>query len=255
MLQAHSLLWHYLWIAPYALNLALGLVLWRRGLQRSYPLFFCYLIVVSIEELVLYGFDLSSAITWKIWWCTFWAGTIAEGLLKFAVVGELFHHLLRSWPALAKLGSNLVAGAGALLLLLATLAAAFTTSDYAHWLVSGGHILMQTVYIIEAGLILSLFLFAGYFRLPWERFTFGIALGFAVVWCEHLAAWAVLASRALTFRRELLDFLNMATYHVSVLVWFYYLLVPQKMPVTSSPTLPETNLDLWNRELERLLQP
>jgi hypothetical protein len=53
----------------------------------------------------------------------------------------------------------------------------------------------------------------------------------------------------------LLDFLNMATYHVCVLVWCYYLLVPQKLAITSAVLLPEHNLDIWNRELERLLQP
>jgi hypothetical protein len=55
-------------------------------------------------------------------------------------------------------------------------------------------------------------------------------------------------------RRILLDFLNMATYHVCVLIWFYYLLIPQKSATTSVVLLPENNLDIWNRELERLLQ-
>jgi hypothetical protein len=69
----------------------------------------------------------------------------------------------------------------------------------------------------------------------------------------HLADWAVTSSGALLDRRYLLDFLNMATYQVCVLIWFYYLLGPQKSPTTSAP-LPEHNLDIWNRELERLLQ-
>jgi hypothetical protein len=51
-----------------------------------------------------------------------------------------------------------------------------------------------------------------------------------------------------------LDFLNMATYHVCVLIWFYSLLAPQKSATTSTVLLPENNLDIWNRELERLLQ-
>jgi hypothetical protein len=51
-----------------------------------------------------------------------------------------------------------------------------------------------------------------------------------------------------------LDFLNMATYQVCVLIWCYYLLVPQKVATTSAVSLPENNLDIWNRELERLLQ-
>ena len=54
-------------------------------------------------------------------------------------------------------------------------------------------------------------------------------------------------------QRTLLDFLNMATYHVCVLIWFYYLLIPEKSAATAV-SLPENNLAIWNRELERLLQ-
>jgi hypothetical protein len=46
----------------------------------------------------------------------------------------------------------------------------------------------------------------------------------------------------------------MATYHFAVLIWFYYLLKPGKVALKSAPALPENNLALWNRELERLLQ-
>jgi hypothetical protein len=55
--------------------------------------------------------------------------------------------------------------------------------------------------------------------------------------------------------RYLLDFLEMATYHVCVLIWFYYLLVPRKAATKPAVPLPENNLEVWNRELERLVQP
>jgi hypothetical protein len=55
-------------------------------------------------------------------------------------------------------------------------------------------------------------------------------------------------------RSYLLDFALMVTFLVCVLIWFYYLLVPQKSVTTSAVFLPENNLDIWNRELERLLQ-
>ena len=47
------------------------------------------------------------------------------------------------------------------------------------------------------------------------------------MFCEHMATYSVMATGALPYNRYyLLDFLNMATYHVCVLIWFYYLLVP-----------------------------
>jgi hypothetical protein len=63
----------------------------------------------------------------------------------------------------------------------------------------------------------------------------------------------------------LLDLLHMGAYHVSVLIWSYYLLVPKKAPKkhrdpstgpSAGPSAGpphEEDLDVWNRELERLV--
>ncbi len=252
MLQAHSPLWQYLWLAPNVLGLGLAACLLRRGLQRRYPVFFCYLVFVSLEQFCLYALDLSPRVSPITWWRAFWIGTIIECLLKFAVVAELLQTLLHSWPSVARLARNLVSGAGVLLVLLAAVAAAFTAPDNTHWLVGGAHILLQTLYIAQAGLIVSIFLVAAIFRIPWDRNTLGIALGFGVVWCVHLAVSALVAG-GIVRNRDCLDIANMGTYHICVLMWFYYLLVPSKVAADSRVALPENNLDVWNRELERLI--
>jgi hypothetical protein len=135
------------------------------------------------------------------------------------------------------------------------LAAAYAPIEYSqNPVASRAHILEQTLYIIQCGLVLFLFLFASYFRLSWRQRSFGILLGFGIVSSEHLGTWAVMANGLLTDKRYLLDFLNMATYHLCVLIWFYYLFAPEKASTTSAVSLPEHNLEVWNRELERLLQ-
>ena len=96
--------------------------------------------------------------------------------------------------------------------------------------------------------------FCRLFRLRWKHVPLGITLGFSVSACVHLGTWAVMANGGLLDKRYLLDFLNMATYHACVLIWCYFLLVPKKIATTSAVSLPENNLDIWNRELERLLQ-
>jgi hypothetical protein len=141
------------------------------------------------------------------------------------------------------------------------LTAGFTAPANPFWLISGGHVLQQSMYVVESGLILFIVLFASYFRLSWSRQTFGIALGLGILSCEHLASWAVLASEVLGSKSILLDIANMATYHVCVLIWMYYLLVPQKKshPSNVPPSDPPAglaafeHLDVWNQELERLL--
>jgi hypothetical protein len=254
MLQAHSILWHYLWIAPNILCLVLAVAVGRSSFRTQYPLFFSYLIFSALEGICLYALDVSPKVSAITWWRVFWGGTIVDGLLKFAVVAELLHHLLHSWPAVARLGRNLVSGAGALLVLLAAVAAAFAAPDNTPWLVGGAHVLSQTLYLTVAGLILSIFMLAASFRIPWERSAFGVALGAGVVWCEHLAVWALVAGGVVR-NRGWEDIANMGAFHLCVLVWFYYLLVPSKATSTAAAPLPESNLDVWNRELERLVHP
>jgi hypothetical protein len=256
MLRSHSLLWHYLWVGPHLIQAVLAVFLWRRGFHRRFPAFFTYLVFETIEEFALYVMDILPSVSVRTWWLAFSAGLILEGTLKLGVIGELFSHLLASRPPIAKIGVRLITCAGSALLLLAVAAAAYLPMDRTQYIWAyRAHILLQTFYIVEGGLALSLFLFVAYFKLTWNRRALGIALGFGILFCEHLAAWSITAGQALPGNRYvLLDFLNMATYHVCVLIWCYYLLVPQKVATTSAVSLPENDLAMWNREVERLLQ-
>jgi hypothetical protein len=254
MLQAHSFLWHYLWLAPHVLQLVLAIFIVRGGLHKLFPVFLVYTIFEAIEEFTLYAMDVLPSVKAETFWQAFSVGLIVEGLIRFALIGELFQHLLRPWPALARLGSKLIRGTGAVLVLFATLAAAYAPIDNPQYsFISRAHILQQTLYIVECGLVLFLFLFAAHFRLAWNNYTFGIAFGLGILSCEHLGTWAVMASGALLDKRDLLDFLNMATYHICVLIWFYYLLVARKNVPKPAGLPPEHNLEVWNEELERLL--
>jgi len=253
MLQPHSLLWHYLWIGPHVLQIALAVILWRRGIHRQFPVFFAYLVFEAVEQLTLYGLDVFPSVSTEAWWIACSVSLVLEGFLRLGVMGELFFHLLHSRPAIAKVGGRLITWAGAVLVLLATLAAAYAPIGNLA-IASRAYILQQTLYMIECGLLLFLFLFTASFRLTWDRASLGIGLGRGISSSVHLATWAVMANGALAHRYYLLDFLNMATYQFCVLLWFYYLLIPQKIATTSAVPLPENNLDIWNRELERLLQ-
>jgi len=254
MLQAHSFLWHYLWLAPHVLQVALAILIWRRRLHKVFPVFLAYTIFEAIEEFTLYGMDILPSVSVKTWWLTFCVGLVPEGFIRIGVIAELSFHLLRSRSAVARAGSLLITGTGAILVLLAAVAAAYAPIDNPQYaLASRAYILQQTLYMIECGLILFLFLFTACFKLSWDRTTLGIGLGRGVSSSVHLATWAVIANGGMPHSRYLLDFLNFATYHLCVLIWFYYLLIPQKIATTSAVSLPENNLDIWNRELERLL--
>jgi hypothetical protein len=255
MLQAHSLLWHYLWIGPNALLLIFAAILWRRGLYRIYPSFFAFAILSSLGEFTVYVADLASSVTPEVWWRVFWAVLGIEGLLKFALIAEIFGKVVDSYSAIAKLGKFLIRAVGGALVLAAALLAALAPNDSRFGIINGAHLLQQAVYLLETGLLAFIFVFSWYFGVRMGRPIFGISIGLAISACVQLATWAIAANGVLPpTNRTVLDFVNMATYNGCVLIWFYYLLVHQNIVV--KPLLPpaDSNLDLWNRELERLLQ-
>jgi hypothetical protein len=254
MLQAHSFLWHYLWVAPDVLLLLLGVLMRRRGLHRQFPAFTAFAFLGAVEHLVLYGADLAPWVTPQNFWRIACAGLLVDIVLKLSLIGEIFSHLCGAYSSIAKLGKRVIQGIGVVLVFVAVGAAAFVQRDNPSWLISGEHLLEQTIFLIESGVLLSIFLFAAYFHLAWSTKTFGISLGLSISACVHLATWAVIANGYMRDQRALLDFLNMATYHVCVLIWMYYLLLArEKSPRASLVRLPEHNLEVLNHELERLI--
>ena len=255
MLQAHSSLWNYLYIAPNLVFLVVGLLVCKRGFARQFPAFLAFAIIGGLGNLAVFGADIAPFVSAPTYWRISWAVLLLEALLKFLVIAEILSKLLLPYQSVSRLGRTLVNGCGAVLVLLAGLVAGFAHGDKAMRLISGYHVVEQTVFVVELGLVVFLFLFAAYFHLSWDRLSFGILLGLGISACERLATWAVIANASPSgHSRTLLDFLGMATFHLCVLIWFYYVLVPQKVGMKSEVPLPENNLAVWNRELERLLQ-
>jgi hypothetical protein len=261
MLQAHSFLWHYLWIVPNALLLVLALLIWKRGLHRTFPTFFAFAVLSPLGQFALYTADVAPGVSAENFWRVDWVTLLIEGPLKFALVGEIFAHVFGSYASVARLGRLLIRCVGVALVLAAALAAAYAPKSSRFGIIYGAHRLEQTIYFIVAGLLVLIFFLSHYFRLSLDRPLFGIALGLGISACVHLATWAIIANGGLAdSTRSLLDFVGMATYHVCVLIWWYYLLVPanardkkENPPQGPLAGPPVEDLEVWNEEMERLL--
>jgi hypothetical protein len=267
MFEPHSLLWHYLWVAPSVLLLTLAVIFSSRSHHQAFPVFLVFMVVQGIAQLALYGADRMQSVSELLWWRMAWVRLLLEVAVKFALIGEIFSRVFEPYPAVSTMGRWMIRGVGAALVLGATAVAAWTRPTAHFEIVSGAHLLELSDFMIESGLLVFIFLFAAYFRLVWQRLTFGIALGLGISASVHLATWALLAIVDLPGRgRNLLDFFNMATYHVCVLIWFYYVLTDPGLGPKGLPGGPagqdfggghdderQKNLDVWNRELERLL--
>ena len=255
MLQAHSWLWNYLWVSPNVLLLILAAILWRRGTHKLYPAFFVFAVVSAVAELISYLADVASPVSADAWWRVFWGVLLVEALLKVTLLGEIFHHTYHSYSAIAQLGRNLIRGLGVGLIFVAALVATFAANDSKFGIIRGAHLIQQSTYLIETGILVFIFVFSSYFFVRMPHVIFGISLGLAISACVHLACAALVANAGLANEtRYHLEFITMGTYHFVVLLWAYYLLVSPKREPVPVVVLPDNDtLSSWNRELERLL--
>lgn len=281
MFEPHSLLWHYLDAAPCILLLLLAVIVYRRSFHREFPIFLTFAVVQGLAGLALYLMDLASRnfkpplVTPVFWWQANFVHLLIEVVLKFALIGEVFSKLLTPFPALSKLGKLMVGVVGPALVLAATWVVTLSRPSEFFPIVSLSHGLDLADYVIQCGLLLFIFLFAAYFHLAWERLAFGIALGLGLAGSVQLGTWAIWSNLTVSFhQRTVLDFVNMGVYHLSVLIWFYYVLTTPKVTrmdklgdddghyddrdsgghVSGREDERQHDLVVWNRELERLLK-
>jgi hypothetical protein len=265
MFRAHSLLWSYLWVAPNLLLFILGFLIWKRGIVTRVHAFIVFAVLSAVSELAVYAADVLPTVGPRTFWGIDWASLLIVGVLKFLLIGEIFSQVFGSYRSVARLGRLLIQWVGVGLILVATAAAAYAPQNSRFGIVSGLHLLEQAVYLIESGLLVFIFLFSFYFHLSWERRLFGITLGLSISSCVQLGSWALIDNGGLPdSKRMILVFVNMATYHFVVFIWYYYLLVPGKTtqnapqsqvppPLGLSVDLPEHEVEAWSEELERLI--
>jgi len=250
-MYAHSFLWHYLWIAPHALQLIIAIVMIRRRLFNDFPLFLAYTIFQAIGSTILFILDHVEAVSTYQYWYTHWVLSLISIGLRFGVIWEVFRHIFRDYAGLQGLTRVVFRGALVVLLFVAIVIAARAPEVGSLHILSRVHILDLFVDIIQAGLWVLLIGMAHYFGLSRGTFAFGIVFGLGIfstvdlatetirVWTGFIAGYAF-------------DLVSMATYHCCVVVWLVYLLAPQRIHRTPKE-LPNNNLEQWNAELQRLL--
>ena len=247
----HSFLWHYLWIAPHALQIIVVIVMVRRGLLREFPVFFTYTVFQILEEGTLFILDHSAAVSGYQYWCAHSIGLAIDIALRFAIIFEVFTSVFRNYPGLRYLCRILFRGAIVVLLVAAITVAARAPESGMFPLLTRIHVVDLSVDVMQSGLLILLLGFSSYFGLSWRSLAYGIAAGLGIfssvglateamrVWTGPVAGYAF-------------DFVTMATYHCCVVIWLVYLLAPETAR-SSVKELPENTLEQWNAELQRLL--
>jgi hypothetical protein len=245
----YKFVWYYSWIAPHALLAVLSLLMFRRRLHRSFPIFFLYTLYETFEFALLFAIR-AAVPTQKIVYRDVFIATLAGSTaLRFGVIQEVFNNVFHEYPRLETIATISMRWVTGLLLLAAIVVAVYSSGTTSDNLMAGVALLDRSVILIQAGLLLFLFLFSRVFGLSWRSYSFGIALGFGIFASTELAYWAVRLIDLTEHVKDLLDFLPTGSYHVSVLIWLGYLLTAEKPVVAGTYPVPE--IDRWSGELER----
>lgn len=247
----HSFLWHYLWIAPHVLQILVVVAMVRRGLAREFPVFLAYTVFQVLEEGTLFMLDHSAAVSGYQYWCAYSVGMAIDATLRFAVIFEVFRSVFQNYPGLRHLCRLVFRGAIVVLLFAAVVVAARAPEIGLSAFLSRIHIMGLSVSVMQSGLLILLVGFSICFGLSWRSLAYGIAVGLGIFSTVYLATEAM---RVWTgpVAGYAYDFVIMASYHCSVLVWLVYVLAPETACRTVEE-LPQNSLEQWNAELQRLL--
>jgi len=251
-MHPHSFLWHYLWIAPYALQIVIAVVMVRRGLHREFPVFFIYTVFEPLQGAVLFILDHIESVKAIQYQYAYWPTLVLNAGLRFALLYEISAHVFHNYPAIEELARILYRWLAGFLILIAVGISAYTRTSDSHWFLTGSHVLNQGVDLVQIGLLLFIFVFSIYFKLSWRNYVYGIALGLGLYSSVDLATSAIRAAIGPQPANYAFDFITMVTYHCCVVFWLVYMLAPE-FSRRVVKNLPADNLKEWNSELERLL--
>jgi len=249
MKQWYRFVLYYLWIAPHVLLAIVPVVMFVRRKYRDYPVFFAYALFETLGFLIrfpVYIFGQGPRGLYRMVFLITAAGTTA---LRFGVIHEIFNSVFHAYPRLAGVGTISMRLITGILVVCGILLVLYSSTPVSDNLLSGIMLLDRSVAVIQAGMLLFLFLFSRMFGLSWRSFTFGIALGFGIFATTSLAYWAIRLTDLTEQGKDLLDLVPTGSYHISVVVWLVYLLAEEKPRDVSIHSIPE--LDQWSGELER----
>ena len=244
---------YYLWIAPHILLGIFLICLLGRGLHRQLPIFFSYVVFELLQFIVLFSIFLHSPFQADIYKWTLVVGEGAGSILELGVIYELANELLLARSSLGSILRPALRVVLALLLLSAAVGSGAFSGISVQRVNNIFEMINFSSNLLEAGMVLALFIFARALRVSWHSWVAGVALGFGVsasidlVTAALRAQWGERAFSAV-------DLTQMAAFHVCVVIWLVCLFLTNRNPPFPDGKLKISDLELWDQELQRMVQ-
>jgi hypothetical protein len=244
---------YYLWIAPHILLGILLVCLLRRGLLRQLPIFFGYLVFELVQFIVLFAIFLHSPFPEAIYKWSLVIGAGISSILELGVIYELANELLISRSSLASILRPVLQVILALLLLGAAIGSGAFSGISVQRVTNIFEMVDFSANLIEAGLVFALFVFARAAQVSWHSWVRGVALGFGVSASIDLVSAALRAEWGKS-AFIVADLTQMAGFHVCVVIWLVFMFLADRTQPFPDGTLKISDLELWDQELQRMVQ-
>ena len=236
-----------LWLAQPVLQAVLIVVMFRRKLNRTFPIFFSYV----VSQIVIFAVSFPMhRLGNEAWFYTYWAGSAISVILGFKVIHEVSLDVFRPYHTLKDLGTVLFRWAGLVMLLVAIVVAVSAPNSQISPLLQTTATAQRCVRVIQIGLVLFLLIFSRYLGISWRQHGFGIALGFGVYASVELGLVALGVNSQISLIT--VNLVNTAVYDCTILVWLAYMMSKSPARETSANML---RTQRWEQSLSDIQHP
>ena len=245
----------YLDIAPNLLLAIILVVLLHRGFARKCPLFLAYIVfdlVYFAVALAAYLYmlrdpvHLTRAYQWVVT-----LGLPVGAIFEFGALYEIADQQLLSRIITRERLRSGFRWVVALLLLLAAILSALIWRPGLTRVITVFQALNFSANLTKIGLLLALILLTRTLGISWRSLPAGIALGFGISASAEIAGSALLS---LLQREAYIDLIRMAAFHICVLIWLIYLLLPERPRPSTVRGVQVSELELHLEELQKIVR-
>lgn len=240
-----------LWALQPILQVAVALVMIRRGLSRSFPVFFTFTLV----QIGIFGFEFS-AYRWsshQVYFDVFWIAMGLNLIIEFKIIHEVFLDVFRPYHALKDLGTALFRWS-ALIMILVSVVVISVSPGFDSPVTRTVLVAHRCLRVIQCGMVLFLLAFLKPLGFSWRRHSFGVAIGFGIISASELLTNALYSGAHLS--DGTMNLINMSVYNVGGLLWLGYSWINRKdirVPVLVPQRWDEALMDLQPSSTESLI--
>jgi hypothetical protein len=241
---------YVLWFAAPACQLAILVAIIARRLQRDLPLFLSYTIlqVINFFALLLVYHLGSPAAYFRVYW-TLDALSVGAGL---AVIYEIFSQAFKPYAALRDFATLLYKWAAIVMVFVTGIFAVAHPGADADRIVAWILSLERVVRLLQCGLLLFFFLFAGRLGLRLRSYIVGIAFGFGSFAATELALVSMRFQMGSRIDEDIFSTVTAISYNLSVFIWLAYL--SAKEPLRRDANM-KPQPDRWDYALYVMANP